>query len=249
MSQRPPVTGFERADFKITAPKMDSGAARETFFQSRAMCRVEYASQLDPEFTRTFDVPFRLTVHPCLQMESCVVEKSSLSICVTNHLQEAALLKIHWTVEGALSSRREPLDDLDKIGKGCTNTVRVPLPRGIKKKFAEALEAAWHSEPAGGGRESVGPLAVVVLPGALGLALEAAHVLLLDDAAVVVEGDAGVLLGARVVLHGRRALLVLHDVRVRATRAGVLLRLGGQSRGQQLQEADRCDRALHVSRG
>ena len=151
MSQRPPVTGFERADFKITAPKMDSGAARETFFQSRAMCRVEYASQLDPEFTRTFDVPFRLTVHPCLQMESCVVEKSSLSICVTNHLQEAALLKIHWTVEGALSSRREPLDDLDKIGKGCTNTVRVPLPRGIKKKFAEALEAAWHSEPAGGG--------------------------------------------------------------------------------------------------
>ena len=149
MSQRPPVTGFGRADFKIMAPKMDSRVARDTFFQSRTMCRVEYASQLDPDFTRAFDVPFRLTVHPCLQMESCVVEKSSLSVCVTNHLQEAALLKIHWAVDGPLSSRREQLDALDEIGKGCTNTVRVPLPRGLQKKFAEALEAAY-SEPAHG---------------------------------------------------------------------------------------------------
>merc|ERR1719375_2372357 len=70
----------------------------------------------------------------------------------------------------------------------------------------------------------VGPLAVVVLPGALRFALEAAHVLLFDDAAVVVERHASVLLCARVVLHRGAALLVLNNGWVRAARARVLRR-------------------------
>merc|ERR1719460_2518097 len=75
----------------------------------------------------------------------------------------------------------------------------------------------------------VGPLAVVVLPGALRLALQAAHVLLLDDAAVVVERNASVLLRARVVLHRGAALLVLNNGWVRAASARVLRRsLAGQ---------------------
>merc|ERR1719157_458385 len=84
----------------------------------------------------------------------------------------------------------------------------------------------------------VGPLAVVVLPRALRLALEAPHVLLLHDAAVVVEGDAGVLLGAGVVLHGGAALLVFHDGWVGAAGAGVLLR-GHGHRGEADSEAHR----------
>merc|ERR1719327_468860 len=70
----------------------------------------------------------------------------------------------------------------------------------------------------------VGPLAVVVLPGALRFALEAAHVLLFDDAAVVVERHASVLLCARVVLHRGAALLVLNNGWGRAARARVLRR-------------------------
>merc|ERR1719265_1353875 len=73
------------------------------------------------------------------------------------------------------------------------------------------------------GVQLVGPLAVVVRPGALALAREAPPVLLLGDATAVVEGNAGVLLSAWVVGHRHHALLVLHHVRVRAAGAGVLL--------------------------
>merc|ERR1719263_2515189 len=69
----------------------------------------------------------------------------------------------------------------------------------------------------------VSPLAVVVRPGALALARQAPPMLLLGDAAPVVEGNAGVLLGARIVGHRNHAFLVLHHIRVRATSAGVLL--------------------------
>merc|ERR1719235_2464487 len=87
----------------------------------------------------------------------------------------------------------------------------------------------------------VGPLAVVVLAGALRLALEAAHVLLLDDAAVVVERHARVLLRARVVLHRGTALLVLDHRRIRAPGARVLLEAGrgGPREGEEAQQGTR----------
>merc|ERR1719335_1563465 len=89
----------------------------------------------------------------------------------------------------------------------------------------------------------VGPLAVVVLPGALRLALEAAHVLLLDDAAVVVERHASVLLCAGIVLHRGAALLVLNNGWVRAARARVLRRC---LRGE-CEHAEQCHRdGLHL---
>merc|ERR1719161_3493592 len=73
------------------------------------------------------------------------------------------------------------------------------------------------------GVQLVGPLGVVMRAGALGLALQAHAVLLLDDAAVIVKGNTSVLRRARVVGHAHRALLVLHDPRVGAPSAGVLL--------------------------
>merc|ERR1719161_2507759 len=72
------------------------------------------------------------------------------------------------------------------------------------------------------GVQLVGPLGVVVRAGALGLALQAHAVLLLDDAAVIVKGNTSVLRRARVVGHADGALLVLHDGGVRASGAGVL---------------------------
>merc|ERR1719235_1551419 len=70
----------------------------------------------------------------------------------------------------------------------------------------------------------VSPFTVVVFAGSLRFALKAAHVLLLDDAAMVVEGNASVLLCARVVLHRGAALLVLDNGRVSAAGARVLRR-------------------------
>merc|ERR1719386_24173 len=87
----------------------------------------------------------------------------------------------------------------------------------------------------------VGPLAVVVRPGARGLAPKAAPVLLLRDAARVVEGHAGVLRGARVVSHGHLALLVRHDVRVRAPGARVLLQTRHHAREREERSDGECN--------
>merc|ERR1719420_2855915 len=69
----------------------------------------------------------------------------------------------------------------------------------------------------------ISPLAVVVWSSALGLACQAPPMLLLDNAAVVVEGDACVLLSARIVRHPHHAFLVLHNMWIRTASAGVLL--------------------------
>ena len=152
MSKEPPVTGIGRAEFKIVAPKTESlprgRAVFDSFGQSRTRCRVEYSAPSHAAYTRTMEIPFGLTTLPCLRMESCTVEKNVISMRVTNHLQAAVLLKIHWALDGPQSSRKECLDALDKIGKGCTNTFRVPLPIDLQKMFAKALENMWRSEAA-----------------------------------------------------------------------------------------------------
>merc|ERR1719281_211755 len=112
----------------------------------------------------------------------------------------------------------------DPPGKACN---RPSLPSGLRDGDARVL--------------LVGPLAVVMLPGALRLALEAPHVLLLDYAAMVVEGHAGVLLSAGVVLRGGLALLVLHDMGVHAAGARVL-DLRRHQRGER-------EKAEHSARG
>ena len=148
MSKEPPVTGIGRAEFKIVAPKMEQRGRSvfDSYCQSHIRCQVQYSAPLHTAYTRTMEIPFGLTTLPCLRMESCAVEKNVISMRVTNHLQEAVLLKIHWALDGPLSSRKECLDSLDKIGKGCTNTFRVALPIELQKMFAKALENTWPSE-------------------------------------------------------------------------------------------------------
>merc|ERR1719247_4097275 len=69
----------------------------------------------------------------------------------------------------------------------------------------------------------ISPLAVVVGASTLALARQATAMFLLDNAATVIEGNTCVLLCAWIVRHRYHAFLVLYDLRVRASSAGVLL--------------------------
>merc|ERR1712224_469763 len=69
----------------------------------------------------------------------------------------------------------------------------------------------------------VGPFAVVVRASALALAFQAHSMFLLDNAALVVKGDTCVLLRAWIVSHLHHAFLVLHNMGIGASSAGVLL--------------------------
>merc|ERR1719478_163905 len=91
----------------------------------------------------------------------------------------------------------------------------------------------------------VSPLAVVVRPCALGLALQAHAVLLLGDAAAVVEGNSCVLLRAWVVGHFHHALLMLHNLWIRASSARILL----FSSKFLLMNRSKRDLGVHVQEG
>merc|ERR1719335_1009069 len=109
------------------------------------------------------------------------------------------------------------------VTEAAEKSTRMPMRPARKYHFKACLHS-WLKD--GDTRvELVGPLGVVVGTGTLCLAPEAAPMLLLDGAAVVVEGNTSVLLRAWVVPHLNLALLILHDVRVRAPGTRILLHL------------------------